>query len=344
MRLLPILSLASAVIAVFASPGRAESTDGVRLSGPFVHANLAVYFVHSRSAEGPVPLTLQEALAKGVVEVRETGSVNELTIENLGKEEVFVQSGDIVKGGQQDRVLTVSLLLSPRSGRISIASFCVEQGRWSARGAEDVTKFASAEATVPSREAKIAMKGPLSGAAGDLPAAATGNRQLRMWENVAQMQNRLAASLSAPVAAPSSLTSLPLALENDKLKSARSDYVAALRAAGEKDDDIVGFVFAVNGKLNSADVYPSNGLFRKMWGKLLDASATEAIADAGGEAKAPPTAAAVTDFLKTAEQGKPSDSKLTKEVSLETRDGDVALYFETRRAGGGFVHRNYLAK
>ena len=27
--------------------------------------------------------------------------------------------------------------------------------------------------------------------------------------------------------------------------------------------------FAVNGKLNSAEIYPSNGLFRKMWPKLL---------------------------------------------------------------------------
>ena len=50
-----------------------------------------------------------------------------------------MQSGDIVKGGQQDRVLTVSLMLPPKSGRIPIASFCVEQGRWPARGKEDVT-------------------------------------------------------------------------------------------------------------------------------------------------------------------------------------------------------------
>ena len=89
-----------------------------------------------------------------------------MQIENLGNDEVFVQSGDIVKGGQQDRVLTVSLLLPPKSGRIPIASFCVEQGRWTARGKEDVKTFATASAVVPSREAKIAMKAPAPPAPG----------------------------------------------------------------------------------------------------------------------------------------------------------------------------------
>src|SRR5207302_5644607 len=121
-----------------------------------------IYLIHGKSAAGPVPLTLEEALAKRAVKVHETGNVNELQIENLGSDEVFVQSGDIVKGGQQDRVLTVSLLLPPKSGRIPIASFCVEQGRWMARGKEDVKTFATASAVVPSREAKIAMKAPVT--------------------------------------------------------------------------------------------------------------------------------------------------------------------------------------
>src|SRR5262249_57959614 len=115
-----------------ASP-RAET----RVTGPIVHENLAIYLIHGESASGAVPLTLDEALAKRAVKVHETGNVNQLDIENLSGEEVFVQSGDIVKGGQQDRVLSVSLLLPAKSGRIPIASFCVEQGRWTARGKED---------------------------------------------------------------------------------------------------------------------------------------------------------------------------------------------------------------
>ena len=80
---------------------------------------------------------------KGRCGCSETGNVNSLAIENLGDQAVFVQAGDIVKGGQQDRTLTVSLLLPPKSGRVPIASFCVEHGRWSARGGEDARSFSA---------------------------------------------------------------------------------------------------------------------------------------------------------------------------------------------------------
>src|SRR5216683_5639233 len=156
---------------------KAETADAYRLSGPEVHGNLAIYFVHGQSRGGPVPLTLQEALAKKTIEVRELGEVNELQIENTGSEEIFIQSGDIVKGGQQDRVLSVSLLLQPHSGPLAIASFCVEQGRWSARGGEDVAKFSSANASLPSRAAKIGMAATVLPQSGGAEADSVSKRQ-----------------------------------------------------------------------------------------------------------------------------------------------------------------------
>src|SRR5687768_12149556 len=116
----------AALAACGAGSGPALAETAQRLSGPHVHQNLAVYFIHGESAAGPVPLTLEEAMVKGEVQVIETGQVNELKIENTGGEEVFIQAGDIVKGGRQDRVLMVSLLLKPHSGQVPISSFCVE--------------------------------------------------------------------------------------------------------------------------------------------------------------------------------------------------------------------------
>jgi len=345
--------------------GVAASDDETRISEPIVHENLAIYLIHGRSVPGAVPLTLDEALAKRVVKVHETGNVNELSVENLGNEEVFVQSGDIVKGGQQDRVLSVSLMLPPRSGRIPIASFCVEQGRWTARGKEDVKTFATASAVVPSREAKIAMKAPIAepapGAAGPSAAAPgavrelanrvrsyagseTGGRQQEVWAKVRKVQDGLSHNLGVSVNAPQSQSSLQLALENEKLRDAQSTYLAALRGAGEKDDDVVGYIFAVNGKLNSAEIYPSNGLFRKMWPKLLQASVTEAIGQKNVGGATTPNAAAAAAFLDEARQGKVSEKALPAAVRVETRDADKALYFETKRADGAWVHRSYLAK
>jgi hypothetical protein len=344
-------------------PARA---DDYRVTGPIVHENLAIYLVHGKSATGPVPLTLDEALAKRAVKVHETGNVNELQIENLGSAEVFVQSGDIVKGGQQDRVLSVSLLLPPKSGRINIASLCVEQGRWTARGREDVKTFATAASSIPSREAKIAMKAPVPegvdpaiagpvnplsaisprqvAAARSYAARDTSQRQQEVWRRVRSVQDKLSGSVGAPVQALASETSLQLALENEKLKDAQAAYLKSLREAGEKDDDIVGYVFAVNGNLNSAEVYPSNGLFRKMWSKLLQASITEAISHKNADKAPEPASEAALAFLTEAAQGKATERPLPAEVQLEVRDAEKAFYFETRRASGAFVHRSYLAK
>jgi len=155
----------------------------------------------------------------------------------------------------------------------------------------------------------------------------------------------LDASLNASVASPQSQTSLELALEDAQaLKDARSAYVTVLQPAAEADADIIGYVFAINGKLNSAEVYSSNGLFRKMWPKLLAASATEAIAARRGAAETLPSIEIAASFLATAEHGQPTSRKLSDKVELETRDGVGALYFETRSTDGRWVHRNYLAK
>ena len=336
----------------FVAPAFAEA--GIQVSGPVVHDNLAIYLVHGSGGGGGVPLTLQEALAKGAVKVQETGSVNALTVENTGKDEVFVQAGDIVKGGQQDRVLSVDLLLPPRSGAVSIAAFCVEHGRWTARGNEDVRQFSSAASAMPSHEAKVAMRAAVTAAAPAANAAAStmayaggagvGESQQEIWSTVRKTQDSLSRSVGAPVAAPASPSSLQLSLENEKLKQVQTAYIAALQGAGETGDDVVGYVFAINGKINSGDVYASNALFRKMWNKLLAANVTEAISVKEVAGTAPPPVKDVEAFLATASTGVKAERAINASVRLATRDGDASLYAETRRADGSWVHRNYLAK
>ncbi len=173
--------------------------------------------------------------------------------------------------------------------------------------------------------------------------AETSVRQSEVWAGVRKMQGSLTNTVGAPINAAQSPSSLQLALENEKLKTMQSAYVEALKTAGEAHGDIVGYVFAVNGKLNSADIYPSNGLFRKMWTKLLNASVTEAIGHKDGAREPAPLIEAVTAFLSDAERGKASEKTLNAGLKLDTREGDKAYYFETNRASG-WVHRNYLAK
>ena len=323
MRFSSIAAAAICVVGILGSVRCASAAETQQVSGPVAYQNLAVYFIHGASAKGPVPLTLDEALSNGNVKVAESGEVNELKIENTGGEPVFIQSGDIVKGGRQDRTLTTSLILPPHSGEISIASFCVEHGRWSQRGTEDA-------ATLPSREIKLTMKAPLAARATqsagyDVDGTSTRSegevyeRQKHVWDSVAKTQSKLSGSLATNVASEQSDTSLQLALENDQLKKRRSAYVSALQDAGNGGDDVIGYAFAVNGKLNSADVYSSNGLFRKMWSKQLQAAATEAIGDEDVENTEPPTVAAVTEFLNSAKRGSAREAVLSDKTRIETR-------------------------
>ena len=95
-----------------------------QLSGPYNHANLSVFLVHGADQFCDSGLlTLQEALDQKKAIVHETGNVNELTVENQSAdEELYIQSGDIVKGGQQDRTLHYDLIVAPGSGMVPLAT------------------------------------------------------------------------------------------------------------------------------------------------------------------------------------------------------------------------------
>jgi hypothetical protein len=330
------------LVALFASLSLGLSAlagTGTQVSGPVAHDNLAVYFVHGSAAQGVVPMTLEEAIAKGHVKVGETGSVNELMAENVGDDEVFVQAGDIVKGGRQDRVLSVDLLLPPHSGRLLIAAFCVEPGRWSARGQEDPRQFSTSTVAMPSHEAKLAIQSYVAG----VPANAAA-RQAEVWAEVRKKQEELTRSVGTSVAATASPSSLQLSLENAKLREAQTAYFDALRSAGESADDIVGYVFAINGKITGGDVYASSALFRKMWPKLLVANITEAISEKNGVSASPPSLDDVQTFLTAADSISPSERALNNGVRLAIGGGNSYVFMEIKRADGGLVHRNYLAR
>ena len=137
------------------SGGASKQTKGTHQSKPSaspsgtsrdaLFKNLQIYFINreNRSQDAKY-LPLAEAMEKGIARVNETGEVSNLTIENLSKtESVFVNAGDIVKGGRQDRYLVNSLIVPPNSGKIDLASFCVEAVRWSQRGRESAARFSA---------------------------------------------------------------------------------------------------------------------------------------------------------------------------------------------------------
>ena len=191
----------------------------------------------------------------------------------------------------------------------------------------------------------VAQSSPAGGRpyAAEPSRADTGSSQQKIWAMVRATQDRLARSVGAPVVAPASPSSLQLSLESEKLKAAQAAYMTALQN-GKVDDDVVGYIAAINGKISGGDVYASPELFRKMWPKLLAASVTEAIGHKDAASAEPPSTDQLAAFIKSVESAPESERVLNSNVIVATRDGDTSLYAETRRANGAWVHRNYLAK
>src|SRR5262245_8415176 len=112
--------------------------ENYTVSQPYACENLTVFLIHGKEKLPEVSLlTLQKALTQKKLIVHETRDVNELAIENLSLEEVYVQAGDIVKGGLQDRVFAYDMIVPagsvPHGEKIPIGAFCVEEGRWRPR-------------------------------------------------------------------------------------------------------------------------------------------------------------------------------------------------------------------
>ena len=331
---LAILSMAQAHQPPELKKEAAMNVGSYKVSGPYNHENLSIFLIHGKdSNRGKTFLTLQEALEQKKVVVHETSQVNELAIENVSPEEIYIQSGDIVKGGMQDRVLTYDFIVPAKSGKIPISAFCVEHGRWRQRGQEKASAFGTSSDQLSTKDLKLAAK--------------YRNNQSEVWKKVAVAQGKLSAGLAVPVSSAESNSSLQLTLENKKVRESSQAYIRHLSPIIEEETDVVGYAFAINGKFNSADVYASGELFRKLWPKLLKASAVEALAEAHQDKKFEPASREiVTACLTDAEQGQASEKQVNSRTKMVTQETGRNLLFETRDQAqkGAWIHRNYLSK
>ncbi len=326
MRLTTYVAAAAALASV---AGAAE----LRLSGPYTHDNLSIYLVHGQDRTQKKYLTLAEAMQQGKVVVYETGSVNTLQVENNSNVDIYIQSGDIVKGGKQDRVLKEDIILPMKSGKVDVTSFCVEHGRWTQRGNESARAFASSGSALASPEMKRAVKDR--------------GEQSEVWAQAAKAQAALAAKLSAPVASPASPSSYQLTLEAPKVRQSAEGYKKTLAGVVASHPDALGYVAAVNGKVTGADLYATHDLFTRMWPKMLEAVAIEAIAANQPDQKFTPPSMADVRAAATGYGARVSDEKqLNRRTNNVKADLPQGLVFETRdaEAPAAPVHRNYVTK
>ena len=79
----------------------------------------------------PNYVTLREALERGLLRIKDRAGVNRLIIDNLSDKPVILLSGEVLRGGKQDRVIGQDIVLPPNSTRNRVPVFCVEEKRWS---------------------------------------------------------------------------------------------------------------------------------------------------------------------------------------------------------------------
>lgn len=280
---------------------------------------------------------LSDALKDKIVDVKETGEVNELSINNNSDKFIFIHAGDIVKGGRQDRTLSFDVIVSPSAKDVPVASFCVESNRWHKRGSESDVGFVENTNQISSRELKVASKG-------------LGNQQ-RVWQEISKQQKDLNKNMSyisnkeVDITENESSTSLQLSLENEDLDSIKGEYKKVFGGLLNEFKDAVGFAYAINGEVYGIELYNNKKLFVGQWDKLLDACIVESVSNFNKDSVfIPAQAIHVKDLMASAKKGEQEVKNINSETNCNIFKQKKAMLFVTVDKGiDKWVHKNYIA-
>ena len=109
-----------------------ELLDSITIGPPQVFEDVQVIPLFSSRNESSPFLELDEALAKGLVEVTEVsdgGSVPQLNVTNSSLRDVIIYDGQQLIGAKQNRTVNLTVVVGANS-TLPIPVSCVEQRRW----------------------------------------------------------------------------------------------------------------------------------------------------------------------------------------------------------------------
>jgi hypothetical protein len=220
-------------------------------------------------------MSLQKALEQKKVAITETvnnsngvqtgsATVNTLFIENTSSDTIFLMAGEIVKGGQQDRVLAQDMILSPKSGKKDISVFCVEHGRWSYTDeSEQAGKKFYGYSKVTSNNIR--------------KTAIVDKSQQGVWDKVANVTAKNEASTET-----GTYTALDTSKKYNNELNGYTDY---FKSAMKSEHNVIGVVACSGDKVIGCDMFATPVMFNEHLEGLLNAYSTEAMTN-GSQAKA----------------------------------------------------------
>src|SRR5262249_40453597 len=270
------------------------------IQGPFTHQDLTVFLLCSDRQDGHDFLTLDEGLKEGLVTVseQEREQVRALWIDNQSDRPLYLQEGERLVGGKQDRTIISSLVIPPPSGKTSVPTFCVEHNRWVEGSKGREFGFSVNPALAPK---------------GVRGAAKVEGSQERVWGCVAA-QKEYACGRGL---CPNTNSSVNEMLDAPQVQAISEEYATALERALDRAEngDAVGMAIVWGGQIEEVTLYPNRALFRKLFPRLIRAYAVQAalLKDQakGGE---PVTDTAVAQFLQA------RDAKSEKQNTLDAHN------------------------
>lgn len=238
----------------------------------FIHENLRLYPILANAdylentAPLPTLLPLSAAMQTPgfrVLEQKQFGRksqnwYNGVTIQNKTQQPVLLLSGDIVKGGNQDRAIAQHQVIAPMSVQ-NVAVFCVEEGRStyynpSASPAEKQVAAFSGYYNVASPKVRRAIQKE-----GD---------QQAVWSAVATVTKANEAN---------SDTRAYTALEQENAAKARRDgYLSHFSDIPDQNPTMVGMVVVCGNEVLGVDILSSPALFQAVFPGLLHGYVAEA--------------------------------------------------------------------
>jgi hypothetical protein len=317
-----------------------NSDDTLTIGEAVSYKNLQVFPLYANlPATDPSCISLAEALKNNNAVVKETSSVNQLEIDNLSDEYIFILAGDIVKGGRQDRTMGNDVIIGPREKNVPLESYCVESGRWQQRGEEESEHFSATTKTLASKELKMASRYEKD--------------QSKVWQKVSEEQEKLNNNLrkvkgdNVDVKSTESGSSLQLTLENKELEDYVKEFSDSLGRLNQLPENTIGFAYAINGELYGIELFHDNMLFKNLRQKLFDAIIVEAISENNKDSVYTGISTdSIAVFLSVFSQPSGRTSTINNQTSVSVYETKEAVEFETKLGGANdkWIHRSYLVK
>lgn len=294
---IPVLLMAAAIAGNNSAADTAFIGD-YKLLAPIKHGDLTIFPVVTAKAHDTSGfLTLDEGIRSGEVLVTEVGSihgmirrrpplpqsyssaqVNRLVLINNSKRPLILLAGEVVTGGKQDRVVGKDRIVPAESDPVDVSVFCVEPGRWVGSSAKfDTHASVMAQPSVRKK-------------------AMVDADQQKVWAEVGAAKARMAETInvesSAAAVELNGTTSYAKTVENSAVKRQMDSITAPMQKSYEsvikqlRNQNAVGVVVAVKGRIVWADIFASNALLDKYWPKLLQSYAAESLTASGNSGEA----------------------------------------------------------